>query len=450
MDSLVPLFLEITSTDDVGVAQSFLEMAGGDLDTAVTLYFEHGTGVGPSRPGDDAEVAGRLQQEMYAEPESADEGVRRPLEPVHDQLVSDYTAVDPHRGMFGRTQVGIFNQLDDGDDEDGVEVVDLDDEDGDDDEFQMLDDDDDSIRQQNNRRARRRREFRTSTQRRLANIFRPPWDIIQKLDLDGAKVVARQEKKWILVNIQDMTDFRCQCLNRDFWSNTEIKEIVRENFIFLQYHHDSPNGEYYINMYPFSEYPHIAILDPMTGERLKMWSGVPNFHVWVEQVVDFMDRFSLDKNKKNPIVQHSVRPDVSSLSEEQQIKMAMEHSLNPDAARQQDSVDIVDLDNGEGTKERPLELESDEPVIEAVDVPDPEGTDVTRIQIRSGDGRRVVKKFALQDPVLRVFQFVKYYFGIDNKPFHLTMQRENLIDKLDQTVQQCGLRNASLLLEVEE
>ncbi|KXI94922.1 hypothetical protein ACS49_03940 [Bacillus cereus] len=130
--------------------------------------------------------------------------------------------------------------------------------------------------------------------------------------------------------------------------------------------------------------------------------------------------------------------------------MAVEHSLNPDAAQQQDSVDIVDLDNGDGTKERPLELESDEQLIEAVDVPDPEGTDATRIQIRSGDGRRVVKKFALQDPVLRVFQFVKYYFGIGNKPSHLTMPGENRSDKLDRTVGRCGLRNASLLREVEE
>ena len=41
-------------------------------------------------------------------------------------------------------------------------------------------------------------------------------------------------KKWLVVNIQNVSEFSCQCLNRDVWSNTQIKEIIRENFLFLQ------------------------------------------------------------------------------------------------------------------------------------------------------------------------------------------------------------------------
>jgi len=41
-------------------------------------------------------------------------------------------------------------------------------------------------------------------------------------------------KKWIVVNIQNVSEFSCQCLNRDVWSNAKVKEIIRENFLFLQ------------------------------------------------------------------------------------------------------------------------------------------------------------------------------------------------------------------------
>lgn len=37
-----------------------------------------------------------------------------------------------------------------------------------------------------------------------------------------------------MVNIQEAGVFACQVLNRDLWSDQSVKEIVKENFIFLQ------------------------------------------------------------------------------------------------------------------------------------------------------------------------------------------------------------------------
>ena len=39
--------------------------------------------------------------------------------------------------------------------------------------------------------------------------------------------------KWVLLNVQSQNEFNCQCLNRDVWSDDTVKEIVKENFVFI-------------------------------------------------------------------------------------------------------------------------------------------------------------------------------------------------------------------------
>ncbi|RUS32715.1 thioredoxin-like protein [Jimgerdemannia flammicorona] len=122
----------------------------------------------------------------------------------------------------------------------------------------------------------------------LADLFRPPFDIMFKDDFDSrfwfdchalahyfsfllpdeqARNKARAEMKWLMVNIQNVTEFACQVMNRDLWSNLPVKELVRENFVFMQYGSESTEGKRYINLYPIDNYPHVAIIDPKTG----MW-----------------------------------------------------------------------------------------------------------------------------------------------------------------------------------
>lgn len=49
-----------------------------------------------------------------------------------------------------------------------------------------------------------------------------------------AKDCGQLENKWLMINIQNVQDFACQCLNRDVWSNDAVKTIIREHFIFWQ------------------------------------------------------------------------------------------------------------------------------------------------------------------------------------------------------------------------
>lgn len=113
-----------------------------------------------------------------------------------------------------------------------------------------------------------------------------------------------------MINIQNVQDFACQCLNRDVWSNDAVRTIIREHFIFwqvstlflslpvnlspppplmlpslftqllftcsltcsmlsLQVYHDSEEGQRYIQFYKLNKFPYISILDPRTGECFK-------------------------------------------------------------------------------------------------------------------------------------------------------------------------------------
>ncbi|CDK24958.1 unnamed protein product [Kuraishia capsulata CBS 1993] len=480
MDGMIDMFLAVTDTSDRRVAEQFLEMAGNDVDTAISLFLEHGGGASSgtanatdSIPDDDEAFAARLQNEAYQE-------VRAPQEAVHEQLIDSYHPVlnhvyqDPSRAMFGDNPAGIFNQRLDtdfsDDDADFVgaisdeedENIDYDDDDNDDD-LMVLDDDLNATRPRRTTAARRRQPasaYMTSSQRRLANIFRPPWDIIEKLSLDAAKIKARQEKKWILINIQDVGDFQCQVLNRDFWSNADVKDVVRENFIFLQYQNSSPSGSQYAQFYPIGEFPHIAILDPMTGERLKIWDRVPKVSDWISDVVDFLVRFSLDPSHKNPTVTHEHPLDVDALSEEQQINLAMQKSMNNSDTDMKggDEANPISLDSDnevldkeDGEQEEPTEADiiaAIKPIEHEEPAPDPQTT--TRVQIRSGDGKRVVRRFRLEDSVRNIYEYVKATFDQlgDATEFVLTSQRLNLITELDKTILEAGLKNATILLEI--
>jgi thioredoxin-related protein len=109
--------------------------------------------------------------------------------------------------------------------------------------------------------------------RTLAELYRPPFDLMVKGTFDEAMKEAERSRKWLLVNIQDVAEFSCQVLNRDTWSDEGVKSIVRAHFKLWQVSIPSPHADPYTTCYPVTGYPHLALLDPRTGERLAMWEG---------------------------------------------------------------------------------------------------------------------------------------------------------------------------------
>jgi hypothetical protein len=69
---------------------------------------------------------------------------------------------------------------------------------------------------------------------RLAEMFKPPTDIMFPGDFEAAKGAAATGNKWILINVQSNSEFASHQLNRDTWSNATLKEFIRGSFVFLQ------------------------------------------------------------------------------------------------------------------------------------------------------------------------------------------------------------------------
>ncbi|KAH6619408.1 hypothetical protein B0J18DRAFT_434015 [Chaetomium sp. MPI-SDFR-AT-0129] len=328
---------------------------------------------------------------------------------------------------------------------------------------------------------------------RLADLFRPPHDLMSRFSWDEARDEGKEEQKWILVNLQDMSDFNCQALNRDIWKDEAIKSLVRENFIFLQYDKNDYAAEQYITFYLPNEghqnpnnFPHVSIIDPRTGEQVKVFSGIPfpsalDFHA---QLAEFLDRYSLSAHSKNP-VSKAKRPEravnVDRMTEEEMLEMALQNSLDANGGSKHPNIQDPDeltkstgtLQGGQGkestvpTESAPPEPEtaeasseqqisafsripSDQPHIEPP--ADPKTT--TRLQIRNPPGR-IIRRFRLDEPVSRIYEWLKAepLEGKDGVEFELKSmppQSDDLINHLDETIQEAGLANAVVMLEFIE
>ena len=323
----------------------------------------------------------------------------------------------------------------------------------------------------------------------LAEMFRPPFDLMSRLTWDQARDEGKEKEKWILVNIQDPSIFDCQTLNRDIWKNPAIRDTIRENFIFMQYSKDDPRANQYVQYYfqareNSDAYPHIAIVDPRTGEQVKVWSGapVPKDMEFLMQLHEFLDRYSLNAAAKNPVARrkHEVKKEkmVEAMTEDEMLEAALQNSL---ASSEGGGRGFKDEDPDELTRSMVDTSKGKEKEMEADDMqgvesspsnghsdskhPSPFSTILsskpheeppadaasTRIQFRHPNGR-VVRRFALADPVRRIYEWLKAspLEGTQGMDFELVAMGKNLMEMLDTTIDQAGLKNGTVMVEVIE
>src|SRR6201996_7855789 len=307
-------------------------------------------------------------------------------------------------------------------------------------------------------------------------MYRPPFEIISRMSFDEAREEGKEKEKWILVNVQNPGIFDCQLLNRDLWKNKDIMALIKEHFIFLQYAKDDPRGDNYINYYFQSSlhdenaYPHIGIVDPRTGEQVKVWSGPPSPEAseFLTQLYDFLDRYSLDPDRQNPVAKRKPdrkrELDLDHMTEEQMLEMALQNSLAENAITSgpahEDPDELtksITLDKGKGRAPEDTHtngttesgsawqrIASDRSHIEPPN--DPSTT--TRIQFRYSGGR-LVRRFSLNDPIIRIYEWLKAepLEGKGGKEFELIFMGRNLMDSLDSTILEAGLKNGSIMVE---
>ncbi|KUL87321.1 hypothetical protein ZTR_03369 [Talaromyces verruculosus] len=506
---VISQFQEITGST-AELATQYLQVADFDIQQAMQLYFENGgaelgatqqpASTAASRPNnrgdnaihidsddeditidetrssapsrqpaestfeDDAAMARRLQEEMYA---GGADDVRAPIARTTETLVGPgaegYGDFDPMAQFRMRQggRPGIFNQRDSS-------------------IWEESSDNAAAAQRSALARATGGASETSSKSTLLAEMYRPPFDLMSRLPWDAAREEGRQNERWLLINIQDPSIFDCQVLNRDLWKDPGVRDTVKENFMFLQYNKDDERGMPYLQYYfqgsdVSDNYPHIAIVDPRTGEQVKVWSGAPVIKApdFLMQLHEFLDRYSLKQNARNPVAKR--KPEVprekkiEAMTEEEMLEMALKNSLEgADTAERLADPDeltrsIGDL-KGKGRAEdsEKISLAEEEAAAEDAGVsafrsipsdrihtePPADPATTTRIQFRHPSGR-VIRRFALADPVRRIYEWLKSEPPLAEKAgvvFELNAMGKNLIDELDTTIQDAGLKNGTVMI----
>jgi len=212
----------------------------------------------------------------------------------------------------------------------------------------------------------------------LHDLFRPPLDLMFRGSFTSSREAGSVKNKWMLVNIQNGREFACQTLNRDVWSNQTVKDIVKEHFIFWQVYHDSYEGQRYVHYYNVRRFPHVAIIDPRTGELMKSWPTTIDHNSFCDSVIEFLSehpspdgsgdantmkklRVKSDNEDDEEIEEVTAHPVRSTTlydqSEEAQLEAAIKASLQETEAKSATNDDTIEID---------------EDTVEAFDTSDPQ------------------------------------------------------------------------------
>lgn len=274
-----------------------------------------------------------------------------------------------------------------------------------------------------------------SRQQRLADLFRPPHEIMFPGTFEMARRRAREQNRWLLVSFHEPTEFRCQAMNRDCWNDQILQDYIRENFVFVQFNAGSADATRYVNFYPFDELlPHTAIIDPRTGERVKTFllatMPVPGFRQisgaaeMLEELVSWTGEHELEVQQVPIPVPSFV--DVASVASKEQRSDA-ERPTSPAAAKK--------------------------PKITLPAEPDASKANCTTIGFRLPDGSRLKRRFLLGAPVEEIWRVVEGICELDEGEFklkaadgwlELAQLNEKTIEEVD------GLRNSVLTIVVGE
>ena len=115
------------------------------------------------------------------------------------------------------------------------------------------------------------------------------------------------------------------------WSSEAVKTILREHFVFWQQYQESDEAQRYMTFYPVSAWPHIAVVDPRTGEQIVRWDKLDDPSCFCDLVAEFLSRNgSLDKEEapvRAPAAKRSKKGEILDAGEDEQLAAAIRASL---------------------------------------------------------------------------------------------------------------------------
>lgn len=338
-------------------------------------------------------------------------------------------------------------------------------------------------------------KYRGSRKKRvlLEDIFRPPVDICYCGSFQTARDYATELNRWLIVNVQDHTIFLSQCLNRDVWSNLNLKNVIKNSFIFWQVSADNTEGARFKTFYNVVDCPYVCIIDPRTGEQkiniknfaMKPDQFIKEFYVFlrengpypysqeVEKVngtydivfkdisgkrMQFDETVIINSSSESSMASTSkLTPETSvksnlenvpfeKLTEEEQIELAIKQSLNE-----------AKIDNG-GADSVDEEVESmsedDEPLAKSTKYENYLGSNTdpkTKLQIRLPNDEREIVEWPSSSTIRAIKLYLKTkYPELTKGQYKIlntsTFPKRNILDLADDTrFDKCDLHPASTL-----
>jgi len=126
----------------------------------------------------------------------------------------------------------------------------------------------------------------------------PPKSLKFPGSFQGAKSLSLNDKKWLMVNIQNHEEFSSHMLNRDTWSNEMIDSMVRSSFTFWQRNYTSQEAQSFMNTYAIgtADLPMICIVDPRTSAKTLTLKGFVSPDDLCVALVEFLEENNLNSS----------------------------------------------------------------------------------------------------------------------------------------------------------
>ncbi|KAG7542995.1 UBX domain [Arabidopsis thaliana x Arabidopsis arenosa] len=259
---------------------------------------------------------------------------------------------------------------------------------------------------------------------RLSSLYRPPPSLFFHGSFEDAKASSYREDLWLLVNLQSTTEFASHLLNRDLWPNDAVFQAIRSSFILWQVYDHTKEGQKISTFYKIDFAPPVVLLiDPITGQKMRMWSGMIEAQGFLEDLMKYMDAgphehvASLTSNKRIKTEKISF----SSNNADDQVDMATfwgddieeEKTVAKDEKEEnlvvapswgQEFEDIKTLSDHE--EETCLSSDLFEfPVLTEEPKGDCDRSVVCSLCVRFPDGRRKQRKFLKSEPIQLLWSF---------------------------------------------
>ncbi|AAF63167.1 T5E21.7 [Arabidopsis thaliana] len=288
----------------------------------------------------------------------------------------------------------------------------------------------------------------------LASLYRPPFHLMFQGSFEQAKTTSSSQDKWLLVNLQSTTEFSSHMLNRDTWANDAVSQTIKANFIFWQVYDDTTEGRKVCTYYKLESIPVVLVIDPTTGQRMRMWTGMVDPENLLEDLVPFMDggprEHFASLSKKRPRGSFSLTPHSKPKDEEEEeLQRALAASLEDNNMKESsdDQSTII-------PEEVAVEAVTSAVLPTFPPLPEePKGGDRSlqcRVGIRLPNGQRLQRNFLKTDTIQLLWSFC--YSQLEEserkKPLKLTQaipgESKTLEYESNLTLEQSGVANSMI------